>query len=297
MSSILIATVAGLGGMFGWGLADFFAKKTIDQIGDVVSLTWGHIFGTIIIILLLIILILNHSTQISLPKDEVTWLGVAFFGVLQAIVYLLVYRGFSMGQISLLNPVFASFSGGVALISVLFFGELLTWPLLIGLIIIFIGILTLNADPDILKIKRLNFITVPGFKEVAVAALLAICWTLGWDRFILGKDWLTYAVWMYIFMSVALLIYVGFKQINLNVLTPSLWKYVVLIGFCETIAYIAISWGYAATNHTSVVALLSGAFSLPTILLARTFLREKTTTIQTLGSLAIVAGLIVVLIV
>jgi len=31
-TELLIAIIAGLGGMFGWGLADFFAKKTIDSI-------------------------------------------------------------------------------------------------------------------------------------------------------------------------------------------------------------------------------------------------------------------------
>jgi len=35
---LLIAVLAGLGGMFGWGFADFFAKKTIDEIGSVASL-------------------------------------------------------------------------------------------------------------------------------------------------------------------------------------------------------------------------------------------------------------------
>ena len=29
------------GGMFGWGLADFFAKKTIDKIGDIQTLAWA----------------------------------------------------------------------------------------------------------------------------------------------------------------------------------------------------------------------------------------------------------------
>ena len=36
-SDLVIAVLAGFGGMLGWGFADFFAKKTIDEIGDVAS--------------------------------------------------------------------------------------------------------------------------------------------------------------------------------------------------------------------------------------------------------------------
>ena len=50
--ALLIAILAGLGGMIGWGFADFFAKKTIDRIGDIPSLVWAHVFGTSIFILI-----------------------------------------------------------------------------------------------------------------------------------------------------------------------------------------------------------------------------------------------------
>jgi len=291
-STLLIAIFAGLGGMLGWGLADFFAKKTIDQIGDVVTLTWGHVFGTIGLVIVAVGAFFVQGHAIQVPSNLDIWLGLAFFGVLQAIVYLLVYRGFGKGQLALLNPVFASYSGIVALISILFFGEVLHIGLLISLVIVFSGILLLNIDPGSFTTGRVNFLKVPGFSEVAGAAVLATFWTIGWDRFVLDHDWLSYAAWMYLFMSIFLLGYVFIRHTKLNVVTKPLWKYVILIGFCEMGAYVLISWGYATTNHTSIVALLSGAFSLPTILLARLFLKEKTTKVQLVGSLVIIAGLI-----
>jgi hypothetical protein len=42
-NAILIATVAGLCGMLGWGVGDFFAKKTIDIVGDMATLAWAHV--------------------------------------------------------------------------------------------------------------------------------------------------------------------------------------------------------------------------------------------------------------
>lgn len=35
---LFIAIIAGLGAMLGWGISDFFAKKSVDKIGPLVSL-------------------------------------------------------------------------------------------------------------------------------------------------------------------------------------------------------------------------------------------------------------------
>jgi drug/metabolite transporter (DMT)-like permease len=292
MSDLAIAILAGLGGMLGWGFADFFAKKTIDQLGDVVTLVWGHIFGTILICLIALYELVSNVHPLELPQSGITWLGLLFFGVLQAAVYLFVYRGFSKGQLALLNPIFASYSGVVALLSILIFGELITGHLLLGIVTIFVGIFLLNVDAEAFRDGKINFLNVPGFNEVAVAAVLAAIWTISWDRFILGEDWLSYAAYMYLFMSAALLLYVFIRKIPLRIQNGALWKYVVLIGLCETGAYLSISWGFSQAGHASIVALLSGAFSLPTIILSRAFLKEKTTRLQTIGSLVIIAGIV-----
>ncbi len=116
---IRIAALAGLGGMFGWGVGDFFAKKTIDEIGDVTSLVLAHMFGTAFLLFVVGYAAMTGRPPV-IPTDPADWGGVFFFGVLQAIVYLLVYRGFGKGQLALLNPIFASFSGLTALLSIVF---------------------------------------------------------------------------------------------------------------------------------------------------------------------------------
>lgn len=96
-SELLIAILAGLGGMLGWGLADFFAKKTIDRVGDVVSLAWGHVFGTAALLIIALYQFGIRGEKVPLPDNASTWLGVIFFGVLQATVYFFVYKGFAKG--------------------------------------------------------------------------------------------------------------------------------------------------------------------------------------------------------
>lgn len=290
---LFIAVVAGLGGMLGWGLADFFAKKTIDAIGDIVSLVWAHICGTILLALLAVYEVSTKGMQVLQPGQN-AWLGLIFFGALQAVVYLLVYKGFAKGQISLLNPVFASFSGLTAILSVLFFGEILTGSLLLSLVIVFAGIILLNLDPSALKDRKIGWVAIPGFKEVALATLFAAGWTVLWKQFVGGEDWLWYALYMYVFMTITMIAYAFAKGVNLRVSRSSVWIYLFLIGLFETGAYVAISYGYSLTQLTSVVALLSGAFSLPTIVLARIFLKERVTRIQTIGSVVIIIGIVLV---
>ncbi len=289
-TELIIAIIAGLGGMLGWGLADLFAKKTIDTIGDMSSLLWAHIFGTGILFLVFLYKALTGDVVIPQSFSEISLLIA--FGALQAMVYLFVYRGFGKGQVSILNPVFASFSGITALISILVLGEIVTNGTIYGLIFIFLGIILLNLDPESLKSRKLNFVKVAGFQEVAVATILAAVWTLGWDRFIGGKDWVTYAFFMYLFMTVVIFIVVKNQKTDLKISKNSIWFLLFIIGLCETVAYLAISWGYETTTKTSVVALLSGAFSLPTIILARTFLKERATISQLFGGFVIIAGII-----
>ena len=117
---MIIAVLAGLGGMLGWGLADFFAKKTIDVIGDVTTLIWAHVIGTAIILAALGFEVANGE-QGNLPSEWRSWIGLIGFGGLQAAVYLFMYRGFGKGQVAVLAPLFASFAGLVALFSVLLF--------------------------------------------------------------------------------------------------------------------------------------------------------------------------------
>lgn len=290
-NELIIAVSAGLGGMLGWGLADFFAKKTIDEIGDVLSLAWGHIFGSLVLIIIAAYRVFVLEQVFVLPRDIDVWLMLLVFGIVQATVYLFVYKGFGKGQIAVLNPIFASFSGLTAIMSILFFDEQVSSYILIGLAVIFIGILVISTDFGALRSKRVSYAHIPGFREVAMATLLAAFWTLFWDHFVGGQDWLIYTLAMYVFMTVVILVVAKAQGLKLRAVKSGAWKYLFLIGFCETIAYLAISLGYSETSFTSIVALLSGAFSLPTILLARLFLKERITGLQTLGGFVIVIGI------
>jgi drug/metabolite transporter (DMT)-like permease len=278
--------------MLGWGFADFFAKKTIDRIGDLPSLVWAHLFGTSLFIVLAILNFFVTDHWVHLPSTPGPLLGLLFFGVLQMIVYWLVYKGFSKGQLAVLNPVFASYSGLVALISILFFAEKLSSGIALGLVAVFSGILLMNTDFNELSSRRVKI--APGLPEVIAAAILAAIWTILWDRFVHGHDSLGYALLMYFFMSLAALIAAKARKVRLNIVSSDLWKFLVLIGLGEMVAYLSISIGFSRTDRTSVVALISGSFSVPTVILAHAFLKERISRLQELAVVLIIIGIIII---
>jgi drug/metabolite transporter (DMT)-like permease len=290
---LLIALLAGVGGMLGWGLADFFAKKAIDEIGDILVLVWGHVFGAAGLIAIATWRA-TAASPLAFPENLRAWLTLALFGVGQAVIYLLVYRGFGKGPVGLLAPIFASFSGLTAVLSILIFGEVIRGFLPIALPVTFAGVLLINLDAEALRSKRFRFGQIGGIKEVGIATFLAGWWTLLWNKFVGGKDSLSYVLWMYGFMTLAILTFALIRRINFGGIRSNLWTLLALIGLCEAGAYLAITFGYSVTRFTSVIAILSGGFSLPTIILARLFLREKITVSQTVGALIVIGGIMLV---
>lgn len=289
---LLIAIIAGLGGMLGWGFSEFAAKKSVDAVGTISSLVWAHVFGTIILFAILFSRPFFGNAEIAFPSSPSELLGLIFFGSLQMAVYYFAYKGFEKGQVSVLSPIFASFAGLVALSSVFIFGEVLNIAVVPALILIFGGVILINLDLKTLKTGYVRIHGVAGFREILIATLLATVWTLGWNAFTGDKDWIVYTTFMFVFMTISAYLISRFNKVNLLQIDTRAWKFLWLIAIGEVVAYLAITFGYANTSYTSIVAILSGASSLPTIVLAVIFLREKMATIQAIGSFIVIFGII-----
>jgi len=291
---LLIAVLAGLGGMLGWGFADFFAKKTIDKVGDMATLTWAHVYGVVVIISFLYARNSSEGTSLQIPWEAKELVILAFFGVLQAFVYFFVYRAFAKGKLALLNPIFSSYSGLVVILSVIVFGEIIGGWQLASLVVAFLGIVTISLEKDSLRIRKLKLVKIHGIFDILAASLMAAFWTVLWGHFVAGKDWLIYAAIKYVFMSITILLLSFVQRVNLRVLNWHTWKYFFLIGIAEVIAYGAVSIGYSQTSHLSIVAVLSAAFSVPTVILAHVFLRERINNFQILGVILVILGIALV---
>lgn len=275
--------------MLGWGLADFFAKKTIDKIGDLQTLFWAQTIG----ILPLVILFLANPHTPQLNRYDPLFL--VLFGIGSALSYLPFYRGLEKGQISILSPIFASYSVTVVILAALFLNTSISSSQLLAIVIVFAGILLASTDPREVKHHlKTGGESVKGVPEVLVAMIGYSTWLLFLDKFLNGKDWVFPLLVIRCIAALTLLVYGYATRQRLSIQDRSLWKYLALIGIFDVAAFSAVSYGFSHTSYISVVTVLSATFSLPTIILAYVFLKERITKLQTIAALLIVCGIMII---
>jgi drug/metabolite transporter (DMT)-like permease len=281
-SALWVAILSGLGGMFGWGLADLFAKKTSDSIGEVSVLTLSHLLGTGSVVIGVLLYVFYTGAPVYVPTTtEILYLPL--FGAVQACVYFLLYRAMRIGKASVVSPIFSAYSILIVLFAALIFGEVVSPVMYILLACIMAGMLCLSADAHSVGRGLLTF-SEKGLPEVLASTVLAALGLLFWDRFVSGGDWLALTLYAYMFRTLAICIgvYVLGGRVRYTH-ARSMWLYLVCIGTCEIGAYLAVSWGYGATTYTAVVAILSGVFAIPTLVGAQLWLHEKITARQMVG--------------
>lgn len=285
---LTIALLCGLGGMIGWGVADFFAKKTIDITGDVTTLFWGQLIGVIPLLALFL-------CRPVLPTLSTTgFLYLAVLGAWSGLSYIPTYVAFGKGKVSLLSPLFATYAVVVTILSAVFFGEIIPIRRQFVFLVVFLGVLLINGDPKDLwsfVCGRRSELRVHGVPEILLAICLYSTWLIALDRFVKGNYWVPFMLVIRIFSALSLYGYARARHISLRVIQKGLWKFLFLVGFFDVAAFSFVTLGFSQSSYVSVVAMLSGAFSLPTIILARVFLKERATLAQTVGSLTIVFGI------
>jgi transporter family protein len=277
--------------MAGWGVADFFAKKTIDRVGEVATLFWAQLIG---LIPLVAIFAATHNVP-TVHRFDGLWL--VLLGIVSALSYLSLYAGFGKGPISFLSPVFSSHAALVVVLSAAFFGERITGAQWVAIVIVIAGVLVISTTPGELgeAIRSAHGARVPGLTQVLSAAVAFAFWLVFLDRFIGVRDWVLFLLVIRATAAVTVAVFalathepLGFGD------DYSVMSWVALIGLCDAAAFSAVSYGFSATTHTSIVAVLSSTFSLPTLFLARVFLKERLVTTQKIAAGVIIAGIALV---
>ncbi|OGZ23962.1 MAG: hypothetical protein A2896_01315 [Candidatus Nealsonbacteria bacterium RIFCSPLOWO2_01_FULL_43_32] len=292
---LYLAILAGLGGMFGWGLADFFAKKTLDKVTPIKAFLYSHVFG---LTLLLIYLVFNRGPINLSPKII---LFLIAFGIGDLTAYTLFYRGLQKGMVSIIGPIVSMNSGVAVLVSFFWFGELITAMRWMGLGIVLLGTILISFQLQKTELG-LNIKNMTSGLPEAIAAM--VIWGLFfplWDWFLTyqGEGWIFSLTSVTVAEIAGAFIFIYFLSrlrktpADIQVKEKQIWFWLALIGIFTTAGSIFVAWGYRFTSITSAVVVLGAAYSLPTIVLARIFLKEKLAFNQLIGVVAIIGGLII----
>lgn len=159
--------------------------------------------------------------------------------------------------------------------------------------IIFCGVFLTSFDPKQLKkdVKQKSNLK-KGIISAIGAVIVFMFWYPLWDQYISDKNWIGLVLVLRIFNSLVVLIYMLATKMKILVKDKEVFFWLIITGLLDAIACIAMTWGFGASTYTSVVTVLGSAFMVPTLVMARIFLKEKLTPLQWVGILGIVSGLI-----
>jgi uncharacterized membrane protein len=284
---VTIAIIGGLIGMLGFGISDFLAKKAIDKIGDLKTLFYAQIIGAIFI---LPILLRDGSLP---PLTSTNILYIFLFGLANLISYILLYRAFSLGKISVISPISSSYAVLTAVTSFLFFGEAMSGTKIFFLLLVLAGVFLTSVDFRKLRdgVSAGDF--SKGIPEILVFFVIVGLYIPFWNRFLNTEGWIFWVFMVRIILSSLLLIYMLFiKKVGIGVRGKPLILLLIFVALFEAVASFGSSWGFHnSVNATSIVASVSSAYPLITVLLGFIFLKERLALNQYIGIAVIIAGL------
>ena len=262
--------ISGLLTMFFWGIAIFFAALASRKVGNILTLFWMQVFGFLVGAIYFLFnvnaLSFNHVIQF-LP----TLLIIALF---QVIAYLAFYKGLQKGQVTLVSPLGASWSLITAILSIIFFREVLRINKLFAILLIMIGIIVISVNlKNLIRNKSLQLLT--GVKEGIISML---GWGISLFLLISVTKELGWFLPAFIFRFLILLLLTTYILYSKKSPLPKTdnfpWSTLLLIGLFDILAFFTYSLGVSSA-YGSIVAPVSSANTLVTIVLSMIFLKEK----------------------
>ncbi len=273
--AVLLSLLAALA----WGSSDFAAGVSGRQIG-------AGLAALIVQLVALAVALVGVAFYSGAgPTAAVLSWGLAA-GVGNAIGTLAIYRGFAVGQMSVVAPLSAVVAAVLPAIVGLALGERLSWLAVAGLItaIPAIGLVAWQRDPHV----------EPGTRSGVIEDALS---GAGFALLMIGLSQARGAgAWPLVpGLALASLLVLPFgwrDRHQFRAVHPALWLVIaagILGGLAELLFLVALGYG-----QLSIVAVLTALYPAATVLLARFVLGERWNTAQAVGLM--VAALAVALI-
>ncbi|MFC1624869.1 EamA family transporter [Patescibacteria group bacterium] len=288
MSRTLISIIGGLSGMLGWGTSDFFANQASDSVGHTKTFFWSQIAGLTLMSLLVFFL----SSELSSFSPLIIFL-IIVTGIAYALGYLFFYKGFEIGNVSVVSAVINLQNLFIIGISYFVFKQSLTTFQIPAIILLIIGILLVSVDFK--NITRGTVSLVKGVKEtIGAAAMFGIFfWPI--NEYVVERvDWVaaSFAVKLVAVIFVYLVSKITKKNLKLTKSSIKMKKTLIIVGILEALAVIGVSYG-VSFGDAIIVGPISSALTVVTVTLAMIFLKEKITKFQGIGILLTIIGIVV----
>lgn len=278
----------GLTSALGWGGADFLAGLTSRQIGSFRTLFFTQFVGfiTVGIYALATGLFLRLEAQPS---------GVYAAAILAALLNIVssfcLYRAFEIGLLAVVSPITASY-GALTAVFAYFTGERLPVIRVLGVIAAVIGVFLTAAVINPEAFHQRSFRRGVPWAITGAIGYGFVFWLFGFYV----TPYLGGILPVFIIRGLTILVLGGISALTRHSLRPptkhDLFR-ILLIGVCDTLAYIAILSG-TTLGAVSIVTVLSSLYTTVTIVLAALILHERLHVSQWVGVVLIMTGIICV---
>jgi drug/metabolite transporter (DMT)-like permease len=285
MNSAFLSIIAGLGGMFGWGMADFFGGLCSRKKGPFFTLFWSQSAGLVITFFLILFL----KVSLRIPASAALLLPIA--PMLYAGALLLFYKAFEKGTISIIAATVNLWVVFSMFFAFIFLDQRLSKFQFFGAFMIIAGITFVSLKLSDIRAQNLN--RSSGIKETVLAAFLFGLYFNVSDVILEEIGWLPTTLFVKVGIIFYLLLFsiIVKRNINLSEIAVKTKLMVVLVGVLDATASTSVNYGLSV-GDSILISPITSALSIVTIAMAIIFLKEKITKTQGFGIVMAISGII-----
>lgn len=285
MSTVILSIFAGLGGMIGWGLYDFFGGLYSKSIGNSKTFFWSQLAGLIFAALL------TFSFLANLIIPAKTGAMIILASMIYAVAYLLFFKGFILGNVSIISATMNLWAVFTMIFAYIFLGQRLTPFQFLGVVLIIIGVSLVSLKLNELKGQGIQLLS--GVKETVLAALLFGAFWIFSEILSEEIGWESTTLLVKIGVVSFMLLFSLFakRELNLARIPLKVLMTIFIAGILEVSAVACVNWGLTV-GEAILVTPISSALSIVTIGMAVVFLKEKISKLQGAGIVLVITGIV-----
>ena len=276
----------GLAAALCWGTSDFVAKISAERIGALRTSLFLQYIGSI----LLVLIIVQDIPRIwQFPTATYFTLGL---GAINAAASYSLFKGFEVGQLSIISPIVSSYPALSTVLAVLFLNEHVSSIRIAAILAILVGIVLVSIQRRRERLDKRQLASGVGYAMIVFLALGFMFFAL---KFVVGNLGAFLPTLLVRLMSATIL--TGTLILTPRTRSRGNWSsylpLVLIIGIVDTFGNITYNLGILG-GAVSVVATISGLFSAVTVILAFVVLKERLAAHQVIVLLTILVGVSII---